>query len=121
MKQWTQESYEDLSSKVANKFGIEKVRYEIVDAYCRGSGISHRGKAVPTFKYKEIWLHNDWAQIMPLCNQHRIYCDNAGDDVMCFFATGDVSFHNSADHELAERVARLLALLEVSTKDNPNE
>lgn len=116
MTQWTQEQYQELSRKVAEKFKLPEYSGTIDDA---GFVQAEVGQS-----YTGYWLHNDWHEIMQLCVKHGVYCTahfkGKANFVMVYFKHKGLSvckeIHH-ADHNnnpsLAERVARMLALMEV--------
>ena len=102
MTQWTQEQYEELSRNVAEKFN----QYPFFDI----------GDISPNI----LWLYEDWERIMELCVEHWVWASHMPEPLLCvdYFAgsnrEGEVYYaDHSNDKSLAERVARMLALLEV--------
>jgi len=106
---YTEEAKQALSRKVAEKLGITMYRFV--------------GKDLDT-----LWLHDDWHTIMELCVKHRItgkhvpsvYAYNfkidsfiIDDECSRHFIRVLYADHNNDPPE-AERIARLLALGEVS-------
>ena len=96
---WTQEQYRELSSKISDK-------YNLTDWL---GGFHHDGQ----------WLHNDWHTIMELCVKHDITLEYY--DIVAYALspagepTGEAFYCNHNDNKsLTERVARMLALLEVN-------
>lgn len=103
MTQWTQEQYENLSRKVAEKFSIPECKVEWVDDI-----------------HFTLWLHNDWTLIMDLCVEHGVWSMPDDKYVISFYRNDGISVRSIIDHSkdksLAERVARMLALLEVDNE-----
>jgi hypothetical protein len=114
MTQWTKEQYEELSKNVAEKFNISSQTYEYL------GNETH---------FNVLSLHDDWGRLMELCVKHGVdaqhgyhnQSSSASDSVEAAFSIGDdhqfsidvmYSEHNN-DKSLSERVARMLALLEV--------
>ena len=117
MTQWTQEQYQELSKNVAEKFGIKPntgLEY-----------VNEQGQKLGEYKYSGIWLHNNWAFIMEKCDKYKIECQSSHDDMYCtawsrltpnsnkYIKVVELSDHNN-DSSLAQRVARMLALMEVT-------
>jgi len=105
MTQWTEEQYQELSRKVAEKFGLEP--------YC----------IMPATMNKHIvWLHDDWVEIMELCVKYRVgamqYSINKGDVAQAFiwqrYSSCQLTTDHNNDPSLAERVSKMLALMEVT-------
>ena len=101
MTQWTQENYQELSKNVADKF--------VIPAYYT---------APATMNKNAVWLHSNWAFIMEKCVKSGIWASYSRTQVVVF-SGNDMPIeqkykdHNN-DKSLAERVARMLALLEVT-------
>lgn len=103
---YTEEAKQALSRKVAEKFGIEPSK-EVVISIGLGSGI----------ELQDLWLHDDWHTICELCVKHgvNVYHDHeVTSDVLVIGMEIKVPYSDcNGDPSLAERIARLLALLEV--------
>ena len=103
MTQWTEEQYQELSRKVARKFDT--------DSFWIQATFIDQGQ--------EIWLHNDWHTIMELCDKHGVYATRYSETAIADCSSSSVrkiarnSDHNN-DSSLAQRVARMLALMEVT-------
>lgn len=118
MTKWTKEQYEELSRKVAEKFKVGM--YQLVDkpaTYCFGMQDSSCA-----FVTEQLWLHNDWHTIMELCVKHDItvftsYRDSKGQVIIGRYKAWEASFAHVRDHSndpyLTQRIARMLALLEI--------
>lgn len=111
---YTEEAKQALSLKVAEKCGIEDGSGEIF------SGRDSCGNSV----YK--WLHDDWHTIMELCVKHGVNVEHGphdDEDCKTYYAAEAyrykpdiqvrVAYKDCASPSEAERIARLLALLEV--------
>lgn len=95
MTQWTQEQYQELSRKVAEKFTISEF----------AGGYDEYG----------VWLYEYWHTIMELCVKHGVSCIHSSTSVSImnsWLNAENYQDHNN-DPSLAERVARMLALLEI--------
>lgn len=112
MTQWTKEQYEELSNEVAEKFNISSQTYEYL------GNETH---------FHVLSLHDDWGRLMELCVKHGVDAQHGPhDDVdyLTFYGVEAYKYNptiqiitNDADHNndksLSERVARMLALMEV--------
>lgn len=118
---WTETYYQELSRKVASKFGIDE---------CTPTKEQHTALMIAGLtgsRHKPKWLHDSWHEIMELCVKYGVTATHLEDgwnlgNVKCAgYIQGAViqemkslvyySDHNG-DHSLAERIARLLALCE---------
>jgi len=122
MTQRTEEQYQELSRKVAEKFNITP--YQHIDTpatYCFGMQDSSC-----SFITKQLWLYEDWHTIMELCVNHNIFVEKIifNHDNIHYKAfhcargfSGALLSVKQSDHNndksLAERIARMLALMEV--------
>lgn len=115
MTRWTWEQYEDLSRRVAVKFGIKPPTFDF-----EGSVGQIDSDTYP------VWIYNDWNTIMELCVKHGVNAEHKLNTeaispvwtVKCtFLIKGQWIVVRHDDHgnnpSLAERVARLLTLMEV--------
>lgn len=104
MTQWTQEDYEKLSRKVADRFSLDNDAGKMFEDYGDGGYTN--------------WLHDDWHAIMELCVKHGVDISHLSHHGFCnILKNTRLDIIKYADHSndksLSERVARLLALLEV--------
>jgi hypothetical protein len=112
MTQWTKEQYEELSEKVSRKFNLQSYLMGVIYGY----GENYDG-----------WLHESWSDVMELSVKYGIDAQHGPhDDVdyLTFYGVEAYKYNptiqiitNDADHNndksLSERVARMLALMEV--------
>lgn len=116
MTQWTKEQYEQLSRNLSSKFDLSPEVYN----------------AVFVGEPEHVWLHDDWNEIMEMCVNHGVEAvhdyemtiEYADSEIFKFAAArvseiGIVTEHkeyysdHNNDKSLTERVARMLALMEV--------
>lgn len=117
MTAWTEKDYQELSRKVAEKFGVTAH-----DGVIDGTSFLTQDD---TESWESLWLHNDWHTIMELCVKHGVftmnYTNHTKDDCIAYFTRTRndkerlvVLADHANDPSLAERVARMMALLEVA-------
>lgn len=108
MPQWTPAQYELLSIRIAKKFNLN----------CPYPGLVTRPELT-----KNVWIHDDWHIIMELCSKYNIRAGklNSGLHLVAnkFPAVQNIQVpvadHNN-DAALAERVARMIILLDIGIK-----
>ena len=108
---WANEQRQELSRKVAEKFSLKPARL------------------ASDFPYETIWLHDDWHTIMNLCVKHGVYAYHdeyvndtkdgtyklATAQVYAIDKSFDVPYLDcNNDPYLTERIARMMALMEVT-------
>lgn len=107
MTNWTSEQYFNLSTDVANKFGIPASWHEDLGANYEN----------PCGNNITVWIHDDWKTVMDLCVKHGVDAVHNKTQInACHEKSRNlirVKFAHHYDKAIAERVARMLALMEV--------